>query len=38
MAEPTDVAVWHRDEDGNALEPCETDSDLGDGYTNWHEE
>ena len=34
---PEDVAVWHLDEDGEAKEPCETDSDVGDGYTNWKE-
>ena len=38
MAIPTDVAVWHRNEDGLAMEPCETTSDVTNGYTNWHEE
>lgn len=40
--EPTDdihdATSPEKDEEKEAVEPCESDSDVGDGYTNWKEE
>lgn len=40
--EPTDnihdMTSPDEEEEKSAVDPCETDSDVGDGYTNWKEE
>lgn len=33
---PENVATWNLNDEGEVVEPCETDDDIGDGYTNWH--
>lgn len=34
---PETKAVWHMDSNGDVVEPCETESDVGESYTNWKE-